>query len=181
MTIFKKAALAAVVTGFAFASPAFAQSATQVSANGQATVKLYTPLSLQAVAGSSTLDFGILAANGAARAAAATFVMGGTSATPSLSCFTGWLCSGTLKMAKFTVAGTPGASVHVDVPTAAVTLSSGANTVNVTGFATDLSTPANTVLAFAATPFAVSGTLNVPANTPDGVYTGSFQVTADYN
>ena len=44
-----------------------------------------------------------------------------------------------------------------------------------------LATPANTVLGASATQFAVGGTLDVPANTPDGVYTGTFSVTADYN
>ena len=178
--LFKKAALAATVAGFAFASPAFAQSATQVNATGNATVKIYTPLTLTAVSGNDTMDFGILAANGAPRAAASSFTMGGLAASPTVSCFAGWLCSGTPKAAHFTVAGTSGASVNVVLP-ASITLNSGANSVSVSTITSTLATPANTVLGASATAFAVGGTLDVPANTPDGVYTGTFSVTADYN
>ncbi|MEQ7874063.1 DUF4402 domain-containing protein [Sphingomonas sp. ASV193] len=181
--LFKKAAFAAVVTGFAFAGQASAAtSSTQAQATGQATVKIYTPLILKAVTGSDTMDFGILVGPASVRGTAASFPMGGTTASPVVTCATGWSCSGTVKAAQFTVSGTPGAFVHVDVPTGPVNLTgSVSGTVNVTNFVTDLAAPTATQLGTTATAFGVAGTLNVPAGTADGVYTGSFNVYADYN
>lgn len=178
--LFKKAALAATVASFAFAAPAFAQSATEVDADGTATVKIYTPLTLTATSGDSTIDFGILVAGGATRAAAASFAMS-TDGADTVSCAAAWLCSGTTKAANFSVAGTDGASVHVDLPLS-VTLTNTASTDTVSiAPVTDFVDPANVVLGALATDFLVAGTLSVPANTPDGVYVGDFNITADYN
>lgn len=184
--LFKKAALAAVAS-FAFATPAFAQTAD--TATGNATVKIYTPLQLEAVNGDSTIDFGILVAGGATRAAAASFAMS-IDGLDTVDCSAlGWTCSGATRAANFTVSGTEDASINVDLG-GTITLS------NTDGVSTDTVTIApstnlvdanlatanyDVLLGATATAFLVAGTLNVPANTDDGVYTGTFTVTADYN
>lgn len=178
--LFKKAALAATVAGFAFASPAFAQSATEVDADGNATVKIYTPLTLTAATTDDTIDFGILVAGGATRAVAASFAMA-TDGTDAVTCDAAWLCSGTTKAANFSVAGTPGASINVGLPLSiTLTNTASVDTVSIAPVS-DFVDPTDVVLGATATDFLVAGTLSVPANTPDGVYQGTFTVTADYN
>lgn len=178
--LFKKAALAATVAGFAFASPAFAQSTTEVNADGNATVKIYTPLTLTAATADDTIDFGILVAGGATRAVDGSFVMT-TNGTDAVTCDAAWLCSGTTKAANFSVAGTPGASINVGLPlTITLTEPVSLDTVSIAP-TTDIVDPTDVLLGVAATDFLVAGTLTVPGGSSDGVYTGTFSVTADYN
>jgi len=90
------------------------------------------------------------------------------------TCGTGLVCSGTATAAAFSVVGTIGQIANVSVP-ANVTLTSGGNTL-----ASSL-VSSNATLTLAATnSFSVGGTLNVGANQADGVYSGTFTVTVDY-
>lgn len=196
----KKAALAATVAGIALgATPAMAQSATQVSADGTATVKIYSPLSIAApTAADSVVDFGILVGTRGgtiAPRAANDFVIDAATAPTAASVCTGatnWSCSGTPRRAQYVVSGSTDSVVNVwltaetidlvrsggvstdvdDVVPLDLTLSETADS-NSDGYA-DLTLTTGSADIF------VGGTLHVSATDMDGVYTGTFQINADY-
>ncbi|UVO55174.1 DUF4402 domain-containing protein [Sphingomonas sp. SUN039] len=110
----------------------------------------------------------------------ATIVTGAAASTVIVTpagartCGVGLTCTGTATAAAFTVVGTVGSVATVSVP-ATVTLTSGANTMT----STLVSSTALITLA-ASNSFNVGGTLAVGASQADGVYTGSFTATVDY-
>lgn len=109
-----------------------------------------------------------------------TIVTGTAPATVDISalgvrvCGAGLVCSGTTTAAAFGIVGTVGQTVRI---TAAgpVTLSSGTNSMT----ATLLSSAATRTLT-GTDAFTVGGSLALGANQADGVYTGAFAVTVDY-
>jgi Mat/Ecp fimbriae major subunit len=110
----------------------------------------------------------------------ATIVTGAAASTVQITpagvktCGAGLTCTGTVSAAAFTVVGTVGAIANVTVP-ASVSLTSGANSMTSTlvGSATTLTLAASNTLT-------VGGTLSVGAGQADGVYSGTFAVTVDY-
>lgn len=85
-------------------------------------------------------------------------------------------CSGTVAAAQFDLTGTASEFVTIDAD-ASVTLTSGANSMS----ATLLESATTTQLdGTGAAAFSVGGTLSVAANQAEGVYTGTFNVTANY-
>lgn len=85
-------------------------------------------------------------------------------------------CSGTVAAAQFDLTGTATEVVTIDAQPS-VTLTSGANSMS----ATLLESAATATLdATGAAAFSVGGTLTVAANQAEGVYTGNFTVTANY-
>jgi Mat/Ecp fimbriae major subunit len=110
----------------------------------------------------------------------ATIVTGAAASTVQITpagvktCGAGLTCTGTVSAAAFTVVGTVGAIANVTVP-ASVSLSSGANSMTSTlvGSATTLTLAASNTLT-------VGGTLSVGGGQADGVYSGTFTVTVDY-
>ena len=197
---FKTAALAATVAGFALsATPAAAQSATSVSANGTATVKIYSPLSIAApTAADSVVDFGVLVGTRGgvvAPRAAHDFVIDATTAPTAATVCTGatnWSCSGTPRRAQYTVSGSDGAQVNVWLTAASIDLLRAGGVVGNADdtIALDLTlsettdsngdTYADVALAGGSADIYVGGTLKVSATDLDGVYTGTFQINADY-
>jgi Mat/Ecp fimbriae major subunit len=110
----------------------------------------------------------------------ATIVTGAAASTVQITpagvktCGAGLTCTGTVSAAAFTVVGTVGAIANVTVP-ASVSLTSGANSMTSTlvGSATTLTLAASNTLT-------VGGTLSVGGGQADGVYSGTFTVTVDY-
>lgn len=90
-------------------------------------------------------------------------------------CGAGLVCTGTATAARFSVAGTLGQLVTVSVP-ANVTLTSGSHTMT----STLLSSLVAPITLLATNEFTVGGTLAVGADQVDGVYTGTFTATVDY-
>lgn len=198
MTNFKKAALAAVMTATAFgASPALA--ATTATASGSATVKIFSPLSIAApTAADSVVDFGILVGTrvtGATPRASNDFVISATTApTAAALCIgaTNWSCSGAPHRAQYEVAGSDGSVVNVWLTSPSITLlrAGGSGAVADDTVPLDLTlsegTDSNTdgyadfVLTGGTKTVYVGGTLQVSSTDLDGVYTGSFQINADY-
>lgn len=197
--LFKTAALAATVAGLALsATPAAAQSATSVSANGTATVKIYSPLSIAApTAADSVVDFGVLVGTrgGATARAAHDFTIDATVAPTAASVCTGatnWSCSGTPRRAQYTVSGSDGSQVNVWLTADSIDLLRAGGTIGVA----DDTVPLDLTLSAAADSNAdgmvdvaltggsadiyVGGVLQVSATDLDGVYTGSFEINADY-
>ena len=193
-----KAALAATAAVFAFASTPALASPTSASANGTATVKIYSPLTIAApTATDAVVDFGILVGTlgGATPRSANAFVISAATAPTAASVCTGavnWSCSGSPHRAQFDITGSVGASVNVSFGANSITLLRSGGTAGVA----DDEIPLNLALsatsdsngdgtndvllnAGAATVY-VGGSLGVSASDLDGVYTGSFAVNADY-
>ena len=199
MTNFKKAALAATIIATAFgASPALA-AGTSASANGSATVKIYSPLSIAAAtAADSIVDFGILVGtrlSGGTPRSANAFVIDplvGPSAATVCGTAAGWSCSGSPHRAKYTVNGSDSSVVNVWLTSPSIVmLRAGGSAVvadDTIPLSLTLSEVADSnadgkmdfVLAGGTHDIYVGGSLGVSASDNDGVYTGSFQINADY-
>lgn len=162
--------LAAVGAALAAASLATSASAA-ATATATATAEILSSLTLTA---DSALDFGLIAPN-----------TGGTvtvNADNTVSQTGALISTGTRVPAGFTVTGTNGATVVLTLPSTAVDLTrvSGTETMSLGGFN---SNPAG---AFQLSPttgqatFNVGGTLTVGANQVAGVYSGTFDVSVEY-
>lgn len=112
----------------------------------------------------------------------ATIISGATASTVAVStaggvtCGTGLTCTGTTSAANFNIAGTNGAVVLVGGDSS-VTLNGslgGTMTSSLSYSAT------NVTLTAAGGSFQVGGTLSVGANQASGDYSGTFNVTANY-
>lgn len=84
--------------------------------------------------------------------------------------------TGTVSAAQFTVTGLAGANYSISLPVS-VALSSGGNSITVNNFTEDAVTQ---VLTGGTDTFNVGATLAVGANQAVGLYTGTFNVTVDY-
>jgi hypothetical protein len=158
----KRAVLGAAIAALAMnASAAHAATAT-----GTATAKILRQITLT---NTSALQY-------------ATIISGATASTVSVStsgavnCGSGLTCTGTTTAANFDVQGTSGALVLVGGD-ASVTLN-GSLGGTMTSSLTYSS--ANITLGATGGSFQVGGTLNVGANQTAGDYTGTFNVTANY-
>ena len=149
----------------ALSTPAFAATANQASAN--ASVNIVSPLTLT---NNSGLNFGTVVGpfNGETVEIA-------TDGTPNCG---GLTCSGSPSAANFTVSGgTASQNLKVTVdPSVTLTSASGSLAVDLT---TDVPTGLTTDTSGGAV-FGVGGSLTIPANTADGLYSGSFNVSVDY-
>jgi Mat/Ecp fimbriae major subunit len=158
-----KAALVGTVAAAAFASTG-AQAAT-ATATAKAEI-----LQQITVTKNADLDYAVIVS-----AATAGTVQVSTAGVRT--CAAVLTCTNTATAADFSVAGTTAKVVTISVP-ASVSLVSGANSMSSTlvGSAATMTisaTPANNK-------FQVGGTLSVGANQADGVYTGNFTVTVNY-
>ena len=164
----KLLATAAAFTLVALSGPAGAVSpASQATANA----KIYKPLTISKV---QNLDFGVIVLGSGTWAgevvsitqAGALTCGGGTNLT----------CSGSPQVAKYHLVGTNNATVTVSSPG-----------FNLTGPGTLAFTPnAPATVNLGATgsttgvDFSIGGSITLASTTPDGVYSGNFAVTADY-
>ena len=80
--------------------------------------------------------------------------------------------------AQFAVSGEASAAYTITLPAAAVTLTSGADTMTVDAFSTD---GTGTLDGTGNENINVGATLNVGVNQPAGTYSGTFDVTVNYN
>jgi len=155
---------AAVLGATVLSTPALAANN---SASANASVNIVSPLTL---VNDSGLDFGTVVGpfNGETVR---------VSNTGSRTCG-GLTCSGTPAAANFTVSkGTANQALKVTVAST-VTLNSGSNSLTV-DLSTDLPGALTTDVNGGAK-FGVGGSLVIPANTPDGAYSGQFDVQVDY-
>jgi hypothetical protein len=179
MTKFLKAALAATVATSFFAAPAMAQEVGDFQANATIVKPLTMTITDSMEFGSITLQPAMVAAatvsvawNPATSSVDRTcddgtgnnIVCGGTPLVPNIA-FTGGVGSQTVSIsytAPTDLAYDDGTAVHLlpftlDSPLATLALSNGAGD------------------------FYVNGTISVPPSSPEGAYTGTVDVTADYN
>ena len=148
-------------------SPAQAATPTQ---QATATARIYTPLSITFA---RNLDFGVVVLNNTTFAAEAVSVNAGTGA---VTCGGGvnMTCSGTPTSASYTLQGSAGAVVAVSSP--GFNLVNGANNLPFT----PSFSPTVTLDGTGAGTVNLGGSINVAGTTPEGVYTGTFNVTANY-
>lgn len=152
------------------ASPADAVSpATQATA----TAKIYKPLTISSV---QSLNFGTIVLTGATFSGEVVSI----NQAGALSCGSNpgvvLTCSGGAQAAQYKLVGTNNATVQITCPG-----------FNLTGPGTLAFTPnapatVNLGAAGATTgfTFSIGGSITLASTTPDGVYSGTFQVTADY-
>ena len=164
----KLLATAAAFTLVALSGPAGAVSpASQATANA----KIYKPLTISKV---QNLDFGVIVLGSGAWAGEVVSI----SQAGALTCGGGanLTCSGSPQVAKYHLVGTNNATVTVSSPG-----------FNLTGPGTLAFTPnAPATVNLGATgsttgvDFSIGGSITLASTTPDGVYSGTFAVTADY-
>lgn len=194
MTMIKKLAMAGTAA-FAFAAtPALAAVYTAPSVSGTATVRLYDAITFDKV---TDLDFGVVIRDAA--------YAGGTSVTMaadgSTDCSTvlGVSCTGSPTAAEFTLKGDSGSDISIsmasadfDPVTKVMQLRNGTNSLDLTlawtGMTQDLDGLGAGTNNFSLTgtgadqTIALHGALAIKDSTgaPNGVYTSSFSLTADY-
>ena len=150
------------------ASPAAAVSpASQATANA----KIYKPLTISKV---QNLDFGVIVLGAGAWAGEVVSL----SQAGALTCGggTNLTCSGSTQVAKYHLVGTNNATVTVSSP--------GFNLTGPGTLAFTPNAPATVNLGAAGSTtgvdFSIGGSITLASTTPDGVYSGTFAVTADY-
>lgn len=164
----------AAAAGFALlalcSSPAAAVSpATQATA----TAKIYRPLTISWV---QNLDYGTIVLTGASFAGEVVSI----SQAGALTCGSNpgvlLTCSGSPQPAKYKLVGTNNAVVTITCP--------GFNLTGPGTLAFTPNAPATVNLgasgATTGLTFAIGGSITLASTTPDGVYSGTFAVTADY-
>jgi Mat/Ecp fimbriae major subunit len=150
---------------------ASAQAASP-SADASATAKIYRPLVITKTA---DLDFGVIVIAGAAFPAEAVTV--DTAGGVTCGGGTNLTCSGSPTAAQFHLVGSDNADVTVSSPSFSlsgpavltVTPSSLTQVVNLGGSGSSTGVDVD-----------LGGSINVASTTPEGVYTGTWTVTADY-
>jgi hypothetical protein len=157
---------AAALGALALSTPALAAN----TASANATVNIVSPLTLVNDAG---LNFGTIVGPFAGEQVH-------VDASGVRTCPASLTCSGnaSVSAAAFTVTGTPDQGVALTIPNS-VTLNgsvSGTLSVNLAG-----DKPADPTLdSSGSASFSIGGVLTIPAGTVDGVYSNTFDVTANY-
>jgi Domain of unknown function (DUF4402) len=165
---------ALLVVGLLASTPALAATQT-----GTLRVIALTPTNILNV---DPLDFGLIipgAAAGTVTLNAQTGARTGTVVT---------LAGATFSRARFVAAGTPNRVVTLAVnPSPTITISNGVNSmtinqlrVSANGAGPQPFGPNHTLNSIGVIDFRIGGRLNVGANQPSGLYTGSFTLTMDY-
>ena len=164
--------MAASVAALALAATEAAAAPVNATSNATAKARILKPLVL---ASTANFDLGIvvLAGSGAYTATvsldrANTFNCDGNSGNVT--------CSGTHTRASYNVAGTQGQ--NVTIASGPVSMTNGTDTLTLTP--DHNTTVALTNSGAPGTDFFVGGSLSIPSTTSDGVYTGTFALTADY-
>ena len=162
-------ALAATAATMALTSaPALAQVAPNQNATARA--RVLRPLTLTWV---RNFDLGTIVLSGAAPFSATVSL----SQAGALTCPASVTCSGATSTARYNVRGTNNQVVLISAPN--VTLSDGSGN----NLLLSVSAPPSVTLTSSGAPgddFDIGGSITVSDTTVDGVYTGTFNVTAQY-
>jgi Domain of unknown function (DUF4402) len=156
---------------------AFATSASaQETASATATATIVTPIS---IVKDVDMNFGNVAVQSTTGGTVVLSPAGVRTATGGVTLPT--TATGTITAASFTVTGTGNYSYAITLPSTALTITSGANTMTVTTFTSDPS-GVGTLTAGTQT-LNVGATLNVSAAQAAGTYVSAtpFDVTVNYN
>lgn len=156
------AAVAVVAAGFASTGAMAATGSANATAEILAAVAINNPVDLR---------FGQVAPPNSGSGTVGVAALTGSTAV----CGGGAVCGGTSGPGSFDINGSGGLNVAVSLPSTSVTINSGANSMSVTG----LSLSSALLFGGVGTVF-VGGTLTVPAGQAAGVYSGTFNVDANY-
>ena len=163
--------LAIAVVMLAFAGTVQAQSATATS---NAAAVIIAPLSITNTAG---LHFGTIM-----RSATAGTVSIATDGTrSSLGGVTLSALAPVHSVATFSIEGESGKTVTITLPASTTIVNAATDDMIVDAFVSDPDDANPVTLTGAATVLRVGATLNVDANQPSGTYTGTFDVSVNYN
>lgn len=159
----------AALVGTVFAAAAFSSSAASAAtASATATAKILTQVTVTKTA---DLDFGTIAIG----TGGGSVVVG---YTDNRTCNPGLVCSATVTSAKFNIAGAASQNVGISVdPSVTLNRTGGGGTMTAT---LDKSIATATLSAAGAASFAVGGDLTVSGTQAAGDYSGSFNVTVNY-
>ncbi|HUP66704.1 MAG TPA: DUF4402 domain-containing protein [Sphingomicrobium sp.] len=170
--VLRLTAMVASVAALALTATGASAAPVNATTNATAKARILKPLVL---ASTANFDLGIivLAGSGAYTATvsldrANTFNCDGNSGNVT--------CSGTRTRASYNVAGTQGQ--NVTIASGPVSMTNGTSTLTLTP--DHNTTVALTNSGAPGTDFFVGGSLSIPSTTTDGVYTGTFALTADY-
>jgi hypothetical protein len=172
MNILRMTSLAATVAALALtATPAFAVGP---NTNAKATAKVVKPLTLGWV---QDLDLGTIVLSGAG---AWSNAIVGVSKAGVFSCTnTNVTCSGTTQEAKYKVTGTNNQDVIINAPN--VTLTNQNDLISTLTLTVDNPGTVNLGNSGASgLTFGLGGQIAVASTTPDGTYSGTFNVTVNY-
>lgn len=161
----------AAVTTFAAATPALAVNANQ---NATATARVVKPLTLSWV---RDLDLGTIVLSGSGAWSGAIV---GISKAGAFSCTNANVtCSGPTQTAEYKITGTNNQTVTINSPNVTLTnQNDGVSTLLMT-----VDNPGTVNLGNSGTSgltFDLGGQITVASTTPDGTYTGTFNVTVNY-
>ena len=166
----RKMAIAGAIAALGLSNaPALAVTPAQ---QATATARIYKPLTISFV---QNLDFGTIVLSGAGAWSGQVVSM---NQTGTVTCGSGNVtCSGAPQPAKYHLVGTSNAIVTISSPS--FNLTNGANTLAFTPNA-----PATVNLGATGSTtgvdFGIGGSITLASTTVDGVYSGTFAVTADY-
>ncbi|MBW0143919.1 DUF4402 domain-containing protein [Sphingomicrobium clamense] len=188
--------LAAIVAATAVATPAFAAPVSD--SNGSARVNIVRGLSLTST---GDIDFGTIVLPGSGTGAVSSTIAIDSAGDVTATCGTGFTCSlatgDTSTFESYDLTGTRNVNVNITIPNEALIYVDG-NTANpsltvtldpsLTGGVSGASSTVYTETlpnsgaagSAAAFNFTIGGSITVPDNQADGAYTGTFQVSADY-
>ncbi|MEO5640732.1 MAG: DUF4402 domain-containing protein, partial [Sphingomicrobium sp.] len=163
-----------------FASPALAAApySSSTSKNAVATTRaqIVEPLTFS---NTGNLDFATIVKTASlSTTTPVVLTLDDTGVLGGCAVASGLLCSGTTTAATFDVAGTPG-QVLVVYTNATETMTSGTDTLVFTPSTTSGPVTLDSITGLAS--FGVGGSISVAKATPPGIYTGTMDVTVDYN
>ena len=158
----------------ATALTATAAQAVPATANATGQVIIATPLTITSTA---NFDLGTVVLSGPSGFSTTVGIDQSNALTCPAAAVT---CSGTTSVAQYSIVGTPGATVSITVPD--VTLNNGTVGEDLT---LSVDAPTSLLLTSAAATatgevFSIGGSIDLSSSTPEGVYTGLFNVSADY-
>lgn len=166
--------LFAIGCGLAVLAPTVAQAQVVTpSANANATARIYRPLTITKT---TDLDFGVIVLAGASFTG--EIVRVNTNSTVTCGGGAGNVsCSGSPTAAKFHLVGTNNAAVTVTSPAFNLT---GPSTLSVTPTSTTQTVNLGAAGTTTGIDVLLGGSITLASTTPDGVYTGTWTVTANY-
>lgn len=166
-TVIRQLALALAVSGLVGG----AASAYAATSSGTATAEIITAIS---IANNQDLAFGSIVPSSTGDTVAVA-----TDGTVTCGANVTCVDQSTKTAGAFTVSGEAGYSYAITLPSGDVQLSNGTETMTVNNFS---SNPSGTgTLTGGTDSINVGGTLNVSANQAQGSYSGSYDVTVEYN
>jgi hypothetical protein len=166
-------ALAATIAAVALTATAAAAAPVSATADATAKARIIRPLQLTST---QNLDLGTIVLTGAS-AYTATVAIDRSGAFDCDGNSGNVVCSGTPQQAIYNVSGTQGQDVTIAAGNVTLNGSNGGTLTLTPDFA------ATVTLTNSGAPgldFGVGGSITVADTTTDGVYTGTFAVTADY-